>query len=95
MTRLETADIFERDLGYLGKCLAGEESLMSGDDDVGHGGQPFEDIILDDRHGPVRKEQRAFFLIDVHAEISEPVAALPQGLCGCRAIVKEALVAGR
>ena len=56
---------------------------MSSDHDIRHRGQSLEQIVLDHSLGSISKEQRVLFLVDIHAEISEPAATLEAVDDGC------------
>jgi hypothetical protein len=49
----------------------GEEGLVPGDEHVGEGEQPREDVVVDDPVGQVLEEQVGLLLVDVEAEVAD------------------------
>src|SRR6266508_1016477 len=69
---LESGYVGERRLRDALQCFFGEETLMTGDDDVGKGEQAREDVVTDDLIRQVFKEEIGLLLINVQAEIAYP-----------------------
>jgi hypothetical protein len=59
---LKVADVGQGDFGDAFERVAGEESLVAGDDDVGEGQQPSEHVVLNDLTGQIFTEEIALFL---------------------------------
>src|ERR1700704_4670586 len=70
--RGEIAQVLQRDRRDLLQRLHGEEALVAGHQHVGEGHQALEGLVVDDLAGKVLEEQRAFLLVDVDGQMTQP-----------------------
>ena len=54
-------------LGNVFESLLRQESLVGGDNDIGHGDQPGENIVLQDVAGVILKEEIGLLLVNIEA----------------------------
>ena len=69
---LEAGDVAEGGFGDVGQSLVGEEGLVAGDQHVGEGEEPGEDVVAEDVVRQIPEEQIAFFLVDIEGERADP-----------------------
>ena len=78
LARFKSADVAQRDMGDFRERLTGQKSLVAGDDDIREGRQALKNVVLDDRGGVIREEDRALTLVNIHREIGQPVLLIPR-----------------
>ena len=61
----ETLQVVDGGLGDVAQSLLGQEGLMAGDQNVGHGDQTDQLVVTDDVAGEVLVEEVALLLVDI------------------------------
>jgi hypothetical protein len=71
---IEFGKAVEGGVGDFVEGVVGEEGLMSGDEDIGEGEEPGEDVVREDVGGVVGEKKSRFLLIDIDGESADLAA---------------------